>query len=63
MYRIWVRDSFRSKWRVLHTKDFQEEWEANYFADRNLSLGKEAEVVALPDGEFPWLIKIKHVEG
>lgn len=55
MWKIWVRDSFRSKWRMINTRDFRDYWEADIFIDRSLDLGKEGEGVALLEGETPFL--------
>ena len=55
MWRVWVRDSVRAKWRKLQTKDFEDYWEAHYFIDRSLDLGEEGEAVSLLDGETPFL--------
>lgn len=60
MYQIWIRDSCRAKWRKLNTKEFSEEWEANYFIDRNLDVPKDGEAVSLIDSETPWLSKSKN---
>ncbi|RJQ26403.1 hypothetical protein C4577_03565 [Candidatus Parcubacteria bacterium] len=54
MYQVWIRDSYRAKWRKLNTREFQEEWEANWYIDRRLDLGKEGEAVPVLISETPW---------
>ena len=34
MYKIWVRDSAKGKWRSLKTKEFKEAWEGYWFLER-----------------------------
>jgi len=55
MWKIWVRDSYRAKWRVLNTRDFEEAWEADSFINKSLDLGKEGEAVSLPVDEAPYV--------
>lgn len=61
MFKIWVRDSFRAKWRLLKTKDFKECWDAESWIDKSLDLGDTGEAVALMDGETPY--SFKEVKG
>lgn len=57
MWKIWVRNSCRSKWRMLQTRDFRDYWEANIYIDKRFDdrLNKEEEAVPLLDGETPWI--------
>lgn len=60
MWRVWVRNSYRAKWRLINTKEFNEEWEANWYIDRKLDLGNEGEAVPQFGDENPnkssWVI-------
>lgn len=55
IWRIWLRDSVRAKWRLINTRDFSEYWEANLFIDKNLDISKDGEAVPLLEGETPYL--------
>lgn len=60
MYMIWVRDSWRAKWRAIKTREFSDWWEANQFIDKCMDLGKHGEAVPVPVGETVVIEKSTH---
>jgi hypothetical protein len=45
---------------MIQTKDFEEQWEADYFVDRRFDLGTEGEAVSLPENETPYCKEAKN---